>query len=151
MTIFLLTLAGVIISVVIGTFWYSQNTPMGKLHMTYIGFDKLSKKEQQKKMEEMKPQMPKMYGSQMLLSMLTSFAVVFIITESMTNGVPFSMALGFVGLNWLCFMVPVVGMNILWGNVDRKIAMQKFVSDSLSNLVTVLLIACLTGFLFKAI
>lgn len=144
MIILLLSLIGVVISIAVGSFWYSPATPMGRLHMRYVGFDKLSKKEQQAKIEEMKPQMFKMYGLQMLLSLLTSLAVVFIITTSLRNGVPFGMALGFIAINWLCFMVPVVGTNILWGNVDRKIAWQKFFSDILSNATTVLLVALLT-------
>jgi hypothetical protein len=49
-------------------------------------------------------------------------AVVTIITMSMQNGAPFVMALGFVIVNWLCFMVPVHGSQILWGNVDSAIA-----------------------------
>lgn len=150
MTILLLTLIGVIISILVGTLWYSPVTPMGKLHMKSVGFDKLTKKEQQKKMMDMKPMMPKMYGMQMLLSLLTAFAVVFIMIMSLQNGVPMSLAYGFVFFNWLCFMVPVVGTNILWGNVDRKIAWGKFFSDSLANLVTVSLIALLAGLLYGA-
>jgi hypothetical protein len=146
MTLLLLTIAGIVISILIGSFWYSPATPMGKLHMTYIGFDKLSKAEQAKSMEKMKPIMPKMYLAQMLLSALTSFAVVVIVYMSMQNGLTFPMALGFVVFNWACFMVPVVGSNILWGNVDRKIAWQKFFSDISSHLVTVLLVAIMVGF-----
>ncbi len=146
MTILLLALAGVIISVVIGTIWYMPNTPMGKVHMRYIGFDKLSPEEQQQKIAEAKPQMPKIYGAQMVLSFLTSVATVFIVYMSMTNGVTMSLALGFALFNWLCFMVPVVGGNILWGNVDPAIAWKKFFSDITYHLVIVLLIALLTAF-----
>ena len=146
-TIILLALAGAVIAAVVGTFWYSNSTPMGKLHMRSLGLDKLSPEEMKRKMEEAKPMMPKMYAAQLVLAFLTAGATVFIITESVHNGVAFSMALGFVLLNWLCFMVPMIGQGILWSNCDRTIAWQKFVSDSLSNLVTLLLIACLT-FLF---
>lgn len=133
------------VAVGVGTFWYSNATPMGRLHMRYLGFDTLSTEEQQRKMQEAKPMMPKMYAGQMVLSFLTSFAVVFIVTMSVRNGVSFPMALGFVVLNWLCFMVPVVGSSILWSNCDRSLAWQKFLSDSLSHLVTVLLIAFMTS------
>ena len=145
MTTLLLTLAGVIIAVGVGTFWYSNATPMGKLHMRYLGFDKLSKEEQMQKMQAAKPMMWKMYISQMALSLLTSFAVVFIVTASKQNGLSFPMALGFVMFNWLCFVVPTVGQGILWSNCEPKIAWKKFLSDILSNLVTVLLIAGLTS------
>ncbi len=144
-TILLLSLLGAVIAAVVGTFWYSNATPMGKIHMQYLGFDKLSEDEKKRKMEEAKPMMPKMYAAQMALSFLTAFAVVFIVTMSMRNGLSFGMALGFVALNWLCFMVPIIGSGILWSNCDPKIAWKKFFSDISSNLVTVLLIAVIAS------
>lgn len=143
MTFTLLVLGGVVVSILLGTFWYSQLTPMGRLHMQYVGFDKLSKEEQEQKIAEMKPVMWKYYLGQIALSALTSVAVVTIVYMSMQNGVSKEMAVGFVLMNWLCFMVPVQGSNIIWGNCDRAIAWKKFVYDSGSNLVTVLLIAAL--------
>lgn len=145
-TIFLVAFVGTIISIVVGTFWFSPGTPMGRLHMRHVGFDKLSPEEQKRKIELAKPTMPKIYAAQMVLSFITSLAVVTIVIMSMKNGVPFSMALGFVIINWLCFMVPVLGSQILWGNVESEIAWQKFFSDIFSNLVTVLLIAVLANF-----
>lgn len=115
LTIILLAIGGAILSAVIGTFWYSNSTPMGKLHMKYLGFDKLSEDEKKAKMKEAMPMMPKIYASQMVLSFLTSFAVVFITLMSLRNGVPASITYGFIILNWLCFMVPIVGSGILWG------------------------------------
>lgn len=50
------------------------------------------------------------------------------------------MAMGFPVLSWLCFSVPVVGGALLWSNCDRSLALKKFMSDSLANLVTILLI-----------
>jgi len=44
-TIILIGVLGAVISAVIGTFWYSGMTPMGKWHMQYLGFDKLSPEE----------------------------------------------------------------------------------------------------------
>lgn len=140
-----MTLAGVFISIVVGTLWHMPQSPMGKLHMRYLGFDQLSPEEQKRKIEESKPKMPKIYGAQMLLSLLMSFAVVLIVSMSMKNGVALKFAMGFVLLNWLCFMVPVVGGNILWGTCDPKLAWKKFFSDSGYQLVTVLLIAFITS------
>ncbi len=140
-TTILLILAGVVVSVVIGTLWYMPNTPTGRLHMRYLGFDKLSPDEQKQKIAEAKPTMPKVYAAQMLLSLLMSSAVVFIVTMSLKNGVTFLMAIGFLFFNWLCFVVPAVGMQILWGNCERKIAWQKFASDSFNILFTMLMIA----------
>ncbi len=144
-TTILLMLGGVLISVVIGTLWYMPNTPTGKLHMRYLGFDTLSPEEQKQKIEAAKPTMPKIYALQMVLSLLTSGAVVMIVSLSLKNGVTFMMALGFLLVNWLCFVVPTVGMQILWGNCDRKIAWQKFASDSSNILVTMLLVATMVS------
>ncbi|HTM68304.1 MAG TPA: DUF1761 family protein [Candidatus Binatia bacterium] len=144
MTLLLLSLAGAAISVVVGTVWYANATPMGKLHMRYLGMDKLSPEQQKAKMKEGAAMMPKMFAAQLALSFLTAGATAFIITESVHNGLSFWMGLGFVFFNWLCFMVPMIGQGILWGTCDRKIAWQKFFSDSASNLVTLLLISFLT-------
>ncbi|MDD4989363.1 MAG: DUF1761 family protein [Candidatus Pacebacteria bacterium] len=144
-TILLLSIVGAVIAVVIGTLWYSNSTPMGKIHMQYLGFDKLSEEEKKKKMEMAKPMMPKMYAAQMGLSFLTAFVVVYIVTLSLKNGLSLSLALGFVALNWLCFMVPIIGSGILWSNCDRSIAWKKFFSDIFANLVTVLIIGLLAS------
>jgi hypothetical protein len=96
-------------------------------------------------MAEGKAMMPKMYAAQIGLSLLTSFAVVFVVAESIQNHVPVALAIGFVVFNWLTFMVPIIGQGILWSNCDRNIAWKKFWSDSFSNLVTILLIAWLTS------
>jgi hypothetical protein len=146
MSIVLLTIAGAVIAIAVGTFWYSNATPMGKLHMKYLGFDVLTPEEQKQKMAEGMKMMPKMYAAQIALSLLTSFAVVIIITMSMQNGRSFPMALAFVAFNWLCFIVPTIGGALLWSNVDRSIAWKKFLSDAAHNLTTVILIALLASF-----
>lgn len=145
LTLIALSVAGAVISAVVGTIWYSMATPMGRLHMKYLGFDVLTEEQKKQKIEEAKPKMPKIYGAQMALSLLTSFATVFIITMSVQNGLSLGMAFGFIIFNWLCFTVPTVGTGILWGTCDPKIAWQKFFSDSFSNLVTILIIAGLAS------
>jgi hypothetical protein len=145
LTIILLALGGAVLSAIIGTFWYSMATPMGRLHMKYLGFDKLSPEEQKKKIEEAKPMMWKMYVAQLILSSLTAFATVFIVTMSMQNGLTLSMTLGFVAMNWLCFVVPTIGSALLWSNCDRSIVWQKFFSDIFSSLVTLIVIALLAS------
>ncbi len=139
-TIFILALVGVVISMIIGTLWHIPQSPMGKLHMRYLGFDKLSPEEQQQKMNEAKPKMPKIYGAQAVLSFCMSFAVVYIVTMGIQNGLGLSATLGFVAFNWLAFMVPVIGGNILWGTCDPEIAWRKFFADAGYNLVTVIVI-----------
>ena len=94
LTLLLLSLAGAVISAAVGTLWYSNKTPMGKLHLRYLGFDALSAEEQKAKVEEMKPKMVKMYAGQLVLSFLTAFATVFIVVMSVRNGVPLLLALG---------------------------------------------------------
>jgi len=144
-TIFLLSLVGAVIYAVIGTFWYSNKTPMGKIHLRYLGFDKLSKDEQKRKIEKAKPTMWKMYLGQIVLSFLTSFAVVFVVVMSMQSGVSLSLVLMFVTLIWLCFMVPVIGSGVIWSNCDKDIVWKKFFSDIFSNLVTILIIGYLAS------
>lgn len=144
-TIILLSIAGAIISAIIGTVWYSNATPMGRLHMRYLGFDKLSAEQQQAMMAQGKSMMPKLYAGQMLLSFLTAFATVVIITMSLRGGLSFGTAIGFVAFNWLCFVVPTIGGALLWGNCDRAIVWQKFFSDILYSLVTLTVIAVVTN------
>lgn len=144
-TIIFLSLAGAVIAALVGTFWYSMGTPMGKLHMRALGMGDLSPEEMKRKMEEAKPMMPKMYAGQLGLSLLTAFATVFIVTTSLQNGLTLWMALGFVALNWLCFVVPTIGSGILWSNCDRAIAWPRFFSDIGSNLLTLVLIGLLAS------
>ena len=49
LTIILLSFLGAVLAIIIGTVWYMPFTPMGRVHMQYLGFDKLSKEEQDKK------------------------------------------------------------------------------------------------------
>lgn len=145
-TILLLSVAGAVIAAIVGSLWYSMATPMGKIHMRYIGMDKLTEQERKKKMEAAKPTMWMIYGAQLILSFLTAFWVVFVITESVQNGLPLMMAVGFPLLSWLCFIVPTIGSGLLWSSCDGKTAWQEFVSHILCNLVTILLIAFMTSF-----
>jgi Protein of unknown function (DUF1761) len=146
MTILLLSLAGVVISVIVGTLWYGPNTPTGKIHMQYLGFDKLSPEEQKAWIEKAKPGMPKIYAGQMLLSLLTSAFTVFVITMSVQNGVPFSTAAVFPIVAWLCFTVPTTGGALLWGNCEGALAWKKFFTDIFASLVTILLISLMVSF-----
>lgn len=140
-TIIILALVGVVISIIVGTLWHMPKSPMGALHMRYIGFDALTVEQQQQKMNDAKPGMPKIYGLQALLSFIMSFAVVYIVTMSIQNGMGVGAAVGFVAFNWLCFMVPVIGGNLLWGTARGELAWKKFFADAAYQLVTVVLIA----------
>jgi hypothetical protein len=143
--IFLLSIVGAVLAAVIGTFWYSDRTPMGKIHMQYLGFDLLSPEEQRLKIQQAKPKMPIIYGAQLILSLFKAFFVVFVITLSVKNGVSFGAAILFPIFAWLCYDVTTIGSALLWSNCDREIVWKKFFSDIFANLVTILAIAMLTG------
>lgn len=105
--------------------------------MQAVGFDKLSPDEQAQKIADMKPKMWKSYVGQFILSALTSFFLAFITVFGTQNGQTFGMVAFEAAFVWLCFMVPVVGSNVLWGTVPREIAWKTFISDSISYLVTI--------------
>ncbi len=138
--IILITFLGAVASLIIGSIWYSDKTPMGRLHMRVLGFDKLSKEEQHKLIEEAKPTMWKSFLGQFILSAMTAFFIASVSTIGTQNGLSFTMIIGYGVLAWFCFMVPVIGSAIIWGNIDRKIAWQKFVSDIASYLVNIVVI-----------
>lgn len=144
-TIISLGILGAIISAGVGTFWYSMATPMGRLHMESIGFNKFSKEEQEMKMQEMKPKMWKYYLAQMFLSFLTSAFIAFVMIEQKDLGS--AVIYGEVATIWLCFVVPIIGQSLLWGNTDQKLRWKKFLSDSLSNLVTFFAIIFIFSFI----
>ncbi|MEI6022485.1 MAG: DUF1761 family protein [bacterium] len=133
--IFLLGILGAVISAIIGTIWYSPNTPMGKIHMESIGFSKLSKEEQEKKIVAMKPHMWKSYLAQMFFSFLSAVFIAFVMTMTKQNGVAPYIVYFYVLSVWLCFTAPLIGQSLLWGNCDPKLKWKKFFSDIFANLV----------------
>lgn len=140
-TVFLVAILGALISAITGTLWYMGSTPMGKWHMQYLGFDKLSEAEKQKLIAEAKPKMWKNYTAQMLLSFLTSSFIAFVTSYTIQNGGPANATFFYVLTIWLAFTVPMIGQNILWGKSEGSLAWKRFFSDSLYNLITFLIIA----------
>ncbi len=132
---------GSIISAITGTLWYSDKTPMGKVHMRYLGFDKLSQAEKDALKQKAMPNMWKTYSLQMLLSLLTSLFIGFVTSYTVANGGPASAVYFYIVLIWIAFTVPMIGQNLLWGNAGRSLAWKKFFSDTLYNLITFLIIA----------
>lgn len=145
MSIILITLLGGIASIIIGSIWYSDKTPMGRLHMQVLGFDKLSPEEQKKLIEEAKPHMWKSFLGQFILSSLTAFFIALVSVTGSANGESLNMIAGYSILAWLCFIVPVVGSSIIWGNIDRKIAWKYFFYSISSYLVTILVVLLIAG------
>jgi hypothetical protein len=140
-SIILAGLAGMIISVVIGSFWYSGATPMGRWHMQYLGFDKLTEEQKQKMITEAKPKMWKTYLAQMILSFITSLFIASTLYYTVQNGGPANSVYFYVFSIWLAFIVPMVGQGLLWGTTEGALAWKRFFSDSFCNLVTFLVIA----------
>ncbi|MEI8360747.1 MAG: DUF1761 domain-containing protein [bacterium] len=134
---------GAIVSAITGTLWYSSATPMGRWHMQYLGFYKLTEGEKQKAILEAKPRMWKNYSAQMLLSFLTSFFIAFVTSYTVKNGGSASAVFYYVPMIWLAFTVPMIGQNILWGKNEGRLAFKRFFSDSLYNLITFFVIAFL--------
>lgn len=145
----LIGLMGAVVSAVVGTVWYNPAwTPMGKWHMRYLGFDKLSKERQDALRREMAPKMWKTYGAQLALSLLSALFIGAVTGYSVQNGAPASSVFFYVLMIWLCFTVPMVGQNILWGTTEGELAWKRFFSESFSNLVTYLIIAFIATLFF---
>lgn len=147
-TIIFIGILGAIISAVTGTLWYGVWTPMGRWHMQYLGFDTLSEIEQKQLREEAKPKMVKTYAMQMFFSLLSSFFIAFVTSYSVQNGAPAASVFYYIPMIWLCFTVPMIGQNLLWGNISGSLLRKKFFSDSLYNLITFLIIGFLATLFF---
>ncbi len=132
---------GAIISAIIGTLWYSDKSPMGRLHMKCLGFDKLSQAEKDALKKEAMPNMWKVYSLQMVLSLITSLFIGFVTSYTVANGGPASAVYFYVVFIWVAFTVPIIGQSLLWGNVDRSLVWKKFFSDISYNLLTFIIIA----------
>lgn len=148
-TIILVGILGAIISAITGTLWYSGSTPMGKWHMHYLGFDKLSEEEKKRMIAEAKPKMWKSYSAQTILSLLTSLFIAFVTGYTVQNGGPANSVFYYVPMIWLAFTVPMIGQNIIWGKSEGALAWKRFFSDSLYNLITFLIIAFVAVLLVK--
>jgi hypothetical protein len=140
-TVIIIGIIGAIISAVIGTIWYGGSTPMGKLHMRYLGFDKLSKEEKDALIAAAKPTMRKTYTAQIALSFMTSLFIGFVTWYTVLSGGPANAVYFYLIMTWFAFTVPMIGQNILWGNIEHSIAWKKFFSDAAYNLITFLIIA----------
>lgn len=147
-SIILVGVIGAVVSAITGTLWYSNKTPMGKWHMQYLGFDKLSEEEKAAMIATAKPKMLKSYGGQMLLSLLTSLFIAFVTSVTVANGGPANAVYFYVIAIWVGFVVPIIGQNILWGSSKGALAWKRFFSDSFSNLITFLIIAFIATLFF---
>lgn len=114
MVTFILPLLGVLISMVIGMVWHMPNIPTGKLHMDFIGFSKLSKSEQEKIMNDMKPHMWKSFLGQAVLSFFSSLFIVFVLDQTVKNHMSPTMVYAYILMIWFGFIIPTIGSGIIW-------------------------------------
>lgn len=142
LSVLLVSFLGACISAIVGTVWYAPFTPMGRWHMTYLGFDTLTKSEKEKLIAKAKPKMWKTYLGQILLSFLTSLFIAFVTFFTVLNGGPATAVYFYIAFIWIAFTVPMIGQSLLWGTTSGSLAWKRFVSDSFSNLLSFLL----TGF-----
>ena len=140
-TVILVAVLGAIISAITGTVWYSDKTPMGKWHMQYLGFDKLTNEERAKLIAEAKPRMWKNYSAQLFLSFLTSLFIAFTASYTVQNGGAVTAVYYYVVMAWGAFTMPMIAQGLLWGKGEGSLAWKRFFSDSLYNLITFLIIA----------
>jgi len=147
-TIITIGVIGAIIGISVGMFWYSDKTPMGRWHMTSLGFDELSPEDRARMMAEAKPHMWKQFSAQFLLSFITALFIGAVTSFSVQNGAPASSVFYYIPAIWLAFTVPLVGQNLLWGSRGDSVAWKRFFSDSFSNLVTYLLVAFVATLFF---
>lgn len=140
-TIILIAIIGSIIASALGTAWYSGSSPMGKWHMQFLGFDKLTQEEKDRMIKEAKPKMWKTYSLQMILSFLTAFFIGFVTKYTVVNGGPESAVYFYVIFAWIAFTVPMVGQNLLWSSKESSFLWKIFFSNSIYNLVTFLVTA----------
>lgn len=146
--IMLIGVLGAIISAMTGTLWYSDKTPMGRWHMQYLGFDKLTPQERATLIATAKPRMWKNYSAQLFLSFLTSFFIGFVTSYTVQNGGPANAVYFYVAMTWAAFTVPMIGQNILWGTSEGALAWKRFASDSAYNLITFMIIAFVATLFF---
>jgi hypothetical protein len=103
--------------------------------MDYRAKKALSFEEFQNKLKEPKEGVKKIYLFQFILSFLTSFFLALV----MKGGYGFiydKYLYIFIALIWVSFTVPAIGSYILWSEAPKKIALKKFLSDIIYNLIT---------------
>lgn len=120
-------LAATVAMFAIGAFWYM--VPFGNIWGKIHGFDKLSKKEQEKMQKQMGP----WYGVQLVVTIISAY-VLALLMNLLPNESPYFIAF----LVWLGFVVPTTASNMIFGGspegyVWHKIAITS--SEALLHLV----------------
>jgi Protein of unknown function (DUF1761) len=101
--------AAAVMQFAVGAIWYMPL--FGKMWGEMFGFDKLSKKEQDKAQKEMMPWM----GVQFLITVLTSYVLAWSIANVTTVSV-----YTLVFLIWIGFFVPTQASAVIFGGTEAQ-------------------------------
>lgn len=146
MLILSMTIIGMIIAIIIGSFWHSPGTWSGRIHLQYLGFDKLSKSEMKNIIEVAKPEMWKTYLAQSILSIMTSLFIAFVMINTVQVGQSKYYVFAYMLMIWLGFIIPITGSNLLWGNCEKGLRVKKFFADISYQFVTLFIITLVFTF-----
>ncbi|MDI9325375.1 MAG: DUF1761 family protein [Alphaproteobacteria bacterium] len=140
-----LSIAGTVLSIVIGSLWHAPFWWAGKLHMEYTGFAALSKTEQKKAIKKAKKYMWKIYLIQAFLSLITSAFIAFVVAQTATvKAVSVYAPFLYVVAIWFCFIFPIITGSFLWGReITKKMGVQKVIADSLHYLISFALVTAM--------
>lgn len=127
-----LVLLGVVISVVIGSVWFSP-LMFGKLWMRINGVEHKSKEE----LRAMQKEMGSAYILQALLSAMQVFAMFLLIELAWPFGFSWVYMVIFL---WMGFVIPIQTGDLLWGNTTKGLRVKKFLVNASYQLITMLII-----------
>lgn len=129
-TIILLVLTITIVQIILGSVWYSP-VLFGKTWMKINGVANKSAAE----LKAMQKKMLPAYGIQFLMTFITNFALVFILSSLGVNNL---VGLFLVStIVWAGFIMPTQAGEVLWGNLSNKLKLQKFLISTSYQLVAV--------------
>lgn len=127
-----LVLFGVVISVVIGSVWFSP-LMFGKLWMKINGVEHKTKEE----LMAMQKEMGSAYILQALLSAMQVFAMFLLIELAWPFGLSWVYMVIFL---WMGFVIPVQTGDLLWGNTPKGLRVKKFLVNAGYQLISMLII-----------
>lgn len=120
-------LAATVVMFIIGAFWYM--VPFGKMWGKIHGFDKLSKKEQERQQKAMGP----WYGAQVVVTVISAY-VLAVLIGLLPDQSPYLVAF----LVWLGFVLPTESSSMIFGGAPEGYVWHKIaisVSESLLHLL----------------
>jgi len=119
--------AATVVMFIIGAFWYM--VPFGKMWGKIHGFDKLSKKEQERQQKAMAP----WYGAQLVVTVISAY-VLAVLIGLLPDQSPYLVAF----LVWLGFVLPTEASSQIFGGAPEGYVWHKIgisVAESLLHLL----------------